>query len=106
MTDFGPVVDNAAASRFELTVDGHTAYAAYQLVGSRIVFTHTETPPALRGRGVGSALGRGALDIARDRGAEVVPFCPFIASFIRAHPQYLDLVSQRNQQRLGLAREL
>lgn len=102
MVAFDTVVDNAAAGQFELSVDGHTAFAAYQLVGRSIVFTHTEVPPALQGRGVGSALARGALDAARARGAEVVPLCPFIASFIRAHHEYLNLVSERNRQRLRL----
>ena len=102
MSDLGPVFDNVAEHQFELVVDGFTAFAAYQRDGNAIVFTHTEVPPELQGQGVGSALARGALDAARAEGAEVVPLCPFIASYIRRHPEYLDLVSERNQQRLKL----
>jgi hypothetical protein len=102
MTEFGPVVDNAAEGRFELTVEGHTAFAEYRENGHRIVFTHTEVPPELEGRGVGSALARGALDAARSRGAAVVPLCPFIAAFIRRHHDYLDLVSEGTRRRLNL----
>jgi predicted GNAT family acetyltransferase len=102
MNENSPVVDNAAAGRFELTVDGRTAFAAYDQDGRAIVFTHTEVPGELRGKGVGSALARGALAAARARNAEVVPLCPFIASFIRAHPEYLDLVSAHNRRRLKL----
>lgn len=102
MPDLGPVVDNAAAGRFELTVDGSTAFSAYRMVGHSIIFTHTEVPPELQGRGVGSTLARHALDTAREQGFEVVPLCPFIAGFIRAHHEYLDLVSNRNRQRLQL----
>jgi predicted GNAT family acetyltransferase len=94
VADLGPVVDNAAASRFELVVDGHVAFAEYRLAPHRIVFTHTEVPGALRGRGVGTALARGALDAARDRGLAVVPMCPFIAAYIRSHPEYRDLVGE------------
>jgi len=102
MPDLGPVVDDTDAQQFELVVDGFTAFAAYQRDGNAIVFTHTEVPPELQGQGVGSALARGALDAARAEGAEVVPLCPFIASYIRRHPEYLYLVSERNQQRLKL----
>ena len=102
MGDLGAVTNDEAAGRFELTLEGHTAYATYESVGHSIVFTHTETPPELRGRGVGSALARGALDAARARHLEVVPLCPFIASFIGAHTEYLDLVSVRNRLRLKL----
>ncbi|MGH9174986.1 MAG: GNAT family N-acetyltransferase [Vicinamibacterales bacterium] len=90
--DATPVVDNHAARRIELTFDGKTAFVAYALAGRRIVFAHTEVPAELQGKGVGSALVRGALDLARQRGLEVVPLCPFVASFIERHPEYLCLV--------------
>src|SRR5690349_20502358 len=102
MPDPGPVVDNVDAQRFELDVDGHTAFAAYQREGKTIVFTHTEVPPQFRGRGIGSVLARGALDAARAEGADVLPLCSFIASYIRRHPEYLDLVSEEHRQRLRL----
>jgi len=100
MNDFGPVGDNAAAGRFELAVDGHTAFAEYRLSGPTIVFIHTEVPSELQGRGVGSALARGALDAARARDADIVPLCPFIAAFVRRHPAYLDLVREPYRSRL------
>src|SRR6476660_9378802 len=102
MSDLGPVFDDVAEHQFELVVDGFTAFAAYQRDGNAFVFTHTEVPPELQGQGVGSALARGALDAARAEGAEVVPLCPFIASYIRRHPEYLDLVSEENRRRLKL----
>lgn len=94
MTELGPVVDNPTASRFELSVDGQVAVAEYQIAGTMIVFTHTEVPPTLEGRGVGSALARGALDAARERGLSVFPLCPFMASYVRQHREYMDLVDK------------
>ena len=32
------------------------------------------------------------VDSARARGLSVVPLCPFVAAFIRRHPEYADLV--------------
>jgi hypothetical protein len=96
------VHDNAAAHRIELTVDGYTAYSAYELVGRQIIFTHTEVPFELQGKGIGSRLARGSLDLARERRLEVVPLCPFIAGYIRRHHEYLVLVTPSNRQRLDL----
>ena len=74
------VRDNTALSRFELDADGSTALAYYRLAGGVITFTHTETPPALRGRGVASRLVDEALASARSRGLEIVPLCSFVAA--------------------------
>ncbi|MBI0475897.1 N-acetyltransferase [Sphingomonas sp. MA1305] len=88
MTD---VIDNTAAGRFELTVDGGTAIAAYQREGDRIVFTHTEVPPELEGQGIGSRLVAGALARVRRQGLKVVPACAFVAAYLRRHPDAADL---------------
>ncbi|MES2043993.1 MAG: GNAT family N-acetyltransferase [Pseudomonadota bacterium] len=87
------VRDNKAEHEFELVVDGHRAVAAYQLEGDTIVFTHTIVPKAIEGRGVASRLIRGALDQVRDRGLKVVPQCPFVAAYIKRHPDVQDLLA-------------
>lgn len=88
------VSDNPEASRYEISVDGDVGgVAVYRLEGDRIVFLHTEIDPAHEGEGLGGRLARGALDDTRARGLTVVPLCPFIAGWIRRHPDYVDLVS-------------
>lgn len=89
-----PVTHDAQASRFEATVNGQRATAEYARKGDTIVFTHTTVPPALEGRGIGSALARAALDYARAEGLAVVPRCPFIAEYVKEHPEYHDLVQR------------
>jgi uncharacterized protein len=86
------VRDNAARHRFELDADGHLAFSQYKRDGNTLTIMHTEVPSALNGRGIGSALVRGLLDIARARGLTVVPQCPFVKAYIRKHPQYADLL--------------
>jgi uncharacterized protein len=86
------VRDNSAFHRFELETDGHAAYAYYQMAPGVITLTHTEVPPALGGRGVGSALVRGVLEEVRARGLKVVPKCPFVSAFMGRHPEFNDLL--------------
>jgi predicted GNAT family acetyltransferase len=87
------VTNNQAESRYELAAEGSTAIAAYRLSGKRIVFTHTEVPTELEGRGIASALIRGALDDARAKGLKVVPACAFVRGYVEKHPEYQDLLA-------------
>jgi predicted GNAT family acetyltransferase len=84
--------DNAAQHRFELDADGHTAVAYYTLSPGTITFTHTDVPPQLGGRGIGSKLVRGALQAARAQGLKVVAKCPFVSAYIGKHAEFADLV--------------
>jgi predicted GNAT family acetyltransferase len=86
------VRNNTAESRFELDVDGHLAVAYYTFSPGVVTFTHTEVPPALGGRGIGSKLAKGALDLVRAQKLKVVAKCPFIGGYIGKHPEYQDLL--------------
>ena len=90
MTD---IVDNKAQHRFELEIDGHIAAAYYELAGGVITFVHTEVPPELGGRGVGSKLAKGALDQVRTDGLRVIAQCPFVKAWIDKHPDYAVLLN-------------
>ena len=90
-----PVVsDNPAKHRFEISVgDTAAGFAAYRLEPGRVVFTHTEVDPSFEGQGLGSKLAAGALAAVREQGLSIVPLCPFIAAYVRRHPEYQDLVA-------------
>jgi hypothetical protein len=80
--------DNAPVHRYEIKVDGVTAYVVYRRKPGLITFVHTEVPKALAGKGIGSRLARHALEAARAEGLKVVPLCPFIAAWMKKHPEY------------------
>ena len=80
------VSDNRALSRFELIVDGHTAFLAYERTTDSLTLIHTEVPPELRGRHLGETLVEAALDIARSEGLRVSVVCPFARAYLRRHP--------------------
>jgi predicted GNAT family acetyltransferase len=85
------VRDNPERHRFELPLDGHVAFANYRRSGDTLLILHTEVPKELEGRGLGSALVRGLLDLIRAQGLKVRPLCPFVASYMDRHPEYADL---------------
>ena len=89
MTD---IVNNPAQHRYELTVDGHVAATYYKLADGVITFEHTEVPPELGGKGIGSRLVKGALDHVRAKGQNVVAECEFVKGWIGKHPDYADLL--------------
>jgi predicted GNAT family acetyltransferase len=88
------VEDNPSELRYELRVDGDLAgEIRYRRQPGSVVLVHTEIEPSLEGQGMGVVLVRGALEDIRAGGARVVPFCPFVAAFIRRHHEYADLVT-------------
>jgi predicted GNAT family acetyltransferase len=97
------VRDNPEKQRFEARLnDGSVAVAEYNLLTDKIVFTHTEVPPAHEGQGIGSALIRFALQSARERGLQVVPICAFFAAYIKRHHEEQDLLDPAYRPALGL----
>ena len=97
------VRDNAEKHRFEIDLgDGSVAIAQYTLPEGKIMFTHTEVPPAHEDKGVGSALIRFALASARTRGLKVIPICPFFAAYITKHAEEQDLLDPAFRKILGL----
>ncbi len=89
------LVDNAAKHRFEISVDGHTAFTTYRIADGVITFVHTEVPPEFRGKGIGSKLVRGELEAARARGLKVIASCEFVAGYIDKHPEFHDLLASK-----------
>lgn len=88
------VHDNAARHRFELAVEGATAFIDYRRKDGVVTMTHAEVPEELSGKGVGSRLAKGALDLVRARGEKIVPHCSFVAWYVRNHPEYQDLLAE------------
>jgi uncharacterized protein len=90
MTD---VRNNRALGRYELDVEGHMAVAYYKRADGVITFTHTEVPNELAGRGIGSRLAQGALELVRAEGMKVIAKCPFIGGYIAKHQEFADLLA-------------
>src|ERR1700722_16535837 len=87
------VLHNEAEHRFEAHVQGQTAFLTYRRFPDRFVMVHTEVPPTIDHHGIAGKLVKKALDFARASHLRLVPLCPYVADFIRKHPEYQDMLS-------------
>lgn len=88
------IINNRMKHRYELAADGHIAATYYDVADGIITFDHTEVPPQLGGKGIGSKLVKGALDQVRADGLKVVANCEFVKGYIGKHPEYADLMQR------------
>lgn len=79
---------NRSASRFEVLVNGALSVLDYRVAENTIYLLYVEVPEAEQGRGIASRLSRAALEFARAGGLKAVPQCPFIAAYMRRHPEF------------------
>lgn len=87
------VVKNDAQKRFEIHVDGYTAFEDFDYFSTDngeqgIAYLHTEVPPELGGRGIASFLIKYILEYAAEHGLKVKPICPLVKAYIDKHPEY------------------
>ena len=89
------VIHNAAASRFEMDIQGKKALIAYQKQGEDTYnLYHAEVPPEFEGRGYGSQLVKGALEQIKAEGKQFIPTCPFVAAYLYRHPEYQEFATR------------
>lgn len=62
-------------------------FSADRIVGGVMRLTHTEVPPAIEGRGIAAALVRAALAHAEANGLKVEPWCSYVRTYLRRHPE-------------------
>ena len=85
--------DNETGNRFELEIDGAIAFVTYRKSPGAITLEHTEVPPELGGKGVGSKIARATLDAVRAQGRKLTVECEFIQGFMKKNPGFNDLLA-------------
>jgi uncharacterized protein len=91
---------NEGKHRYEAQVGGEMAVLTYASSGDTIIFLHTLVPEPLEGRGIASRLAHTALEDARTAHLQVVAQCPYVAAYVRRHPEYLEILTPAEQERL------
>lgn len=85
---------------FSAEVDGHGLDLEYLRSGERLIFSHTGTAPALRGRGLAGQMVEHALQWAAPLGLQIVPSCSYVASYLRRYPQWQRLTERADVQQV------
>src|SRR5690606_6147048 len=88
------VSENKENKRFEVMVDGKLAMIEYIKAQNIIYLTHTEVPPELGGRGIASAMVEQVFQQIKQEGLELVPLCPFVAAYLKRHPEWIGILAK------------
>lgn len=94
------VKNNEEQHRYEVQLDNQVAELTYERHGNRLLLMHTTVPPALEGHGIAGKLAKFALEDARTRHLTVYPYCEYVASYIKRHQEYLDVVAEGERKRV------
>ena len=84
---------NEELKQFEIKIDDEVARIEYHIMDDRIFLVHTEVPEELSGQGIGSLLAQQTLDKIEKMNLKVVPYCQFIAAYIRKNSRYRRLLA-------------
>jgi len=91
------VKNNTARKQFEVHQDGETAILEYRFHDDIIWLMHTGVPENLEGKGIASALAHYGLEWAKENHLKVKVVCPFVAVYLKRHPEYNELVIPLDQ---------
>jgi predicted GNAT family acetyltransferase len=84
---------NEELSQFEMDFDGKKALVGFKKeTDGTLNLVHTEVPPEFEGKGVGSQLVKQTLEQIKTTNKKIIPSCPFVAAYIKRHPEYESLV--------------
>ncbi|MDR0892350.1 MAG: N-acetyltransferase [Mediterranea sp.] len=87
------LIDNVDKRRYEFQIDGKVAQIDYiKSQHNQIFLVHTEVPISLGGQGIASQLVQKALEDIELKGLKLVPLCPFVAGYIKKHPEWKGIV--------------
>ncbi len=92
----GPVdiEHDRAGQRFVARLPEGAAFLAYQsLDGGTLDLYSVQVPAAASGRGIAALLVAEAMGHARAEGYRIIPSCSYVATWIRSHPEVVDLLA-------------
>ena len=82
--------------RFETGEGDKTAFLEYRFYkGINIALMHTLVPKDMSGKGIASALAEHAFQYARDNNKLVMLYCPFVAAYVKRHPEVKELLNKK-----------
>ena len=87
------LIDNTENHQYEFHIGKLVPTIEYsKSKNGEIYLTHTEVPVQLEGKGVGSQLVEKVLKDIERQELRLVPLCPFVAGYIKKHPDWRRIV--------------
>lgn len=87
-----PLIDEEESRQFVLVVGGHRARMEYDRSSDRIFLTHLLVPPAIEGQNVAQILTEKVLAWVEAKGMKLVPYCPYVKTYLRRHTAWQRLL--------------
>lgn len=84
---------NETDLRFEVPTKEGLAYVDYRWSGEILLLLYIFVPVSIRGKGISSALLEHVLNYAKEKKVKIKVFCPYIAKYIRMHPEHQELLN-------------
>ncbi|AGC75617.1 hypothetical protein LX97_00309 [Nonlabens dokdonensis] len=84
--------ENESQKKYYFEIEEHVAFIEYIKAQGNIYLTHTEVPKELEGRGIASNLVLKVLEEIDQNEWRLIPLCPFVATYIKRHPEWKKLV--------------
>jgi len=90
------IKENKEKKRFEVEVEVENKLALIEYIRAedKMYLTHTEVPSELEGKGIASSMAKQVLQQIKDEDLKLVPLCPFIASYVKRHPEWKEILAE------------
>lgn len=88
------IINNKQKKQLEYTEQGEIARLEYRFYKQSIALMHTVVPKQLEGKGIASALAETAFAYAKVLDKKVMVYCPFVAAYVKRHPEVKDQVDK------------
>ncbi len=88
------IKENKEKKRFEAEVENKLALIEYIRAEDKMYLTHTEVPSELEGKGIASSMAKQVLQQIKDENLKLVPLCPFVASYVKRHPEWKEILAE------------
>ena len=86
------ISDNQQNQQFQIFLDDERAWLEYRIKDGALYLMHTEVPESLGGKGIASALAAHAFNYARANHMKIKAYCPFVVTWLKKHPEQMDIV--------------
>ena len=90
--DLYKVTMNENTQRFEVQTGSEVAFIDYRWYQDKLNLLYVFVPVPYRGKGISEILIKHALEFATHKKVKVSVYCPYIAKYIRLHPEYQHLL--------------